>query len=467
MVISWIFNALHPTLLDSIAYCVAAQEMWNDLEERFSHGNTAHPLSSLSRAYALVPQEERQQLVAASRLPSVERAAFMTNSANKSNPNRKPASSRDVSKLFCEHYKMTQHKKDSCFELLGYPEWWDKGKKQPKTKAVNTAQHVETTSGNNNVPINGLTSEQYAQLISMLNLDKIQIPTANFVAMVAKQFGKAVKQIRSDNAPHTTTMMTHTPEILDSNQTTNIDTPPTIPQENRPPVKRNCHPIIVTFMSIYQEIVSLLQPLPTMLPQVIKDTHWQEAMKKELEVLEQNHIWTLEQLPTGKRAIGSKWVYKIKYHLDGTVERYKARLVAKGYTQVEGLDYTELLHRLQNLPRSWSSKYFLGLEVARSPEGIVSSQRKYTLDILQEAGMLGTKHVLFPMEHNHKLAIDDSALLDDPGPEIPMISKSSAIVGVALATVQLTLKRKSVPLRPVKSCKFFCQMRYPSEALTA
>ncbi|XP_022853221.1 uncharacterized protein LOC111374725 [Olea europaea var. sylvestris] len=39
MVISWIFNTLHPTLHDSVAYFVTAHEMWNDLEERFSQGN--------------------------------------------------------------------------------------------------------------------------------------------------------------------------------------------------------------------------------------------------------------------------------------------------------------------------------------------------------------------------------------------------------------------------------------------
>ena len=42
-----------------------------------------------------------------------------------------------------------------------------------------------------------------------------------------------------------------------------------------------------------------------------------------------------------KKAIGCRWIYKVKYNADGFVNRYKARLVAKGYAQTHGVDYEE------------------------------------------------------------------------------------------------------------------------------
>lgn len=46
-------------------------------------------------------------------------------------------------------------------------------------------------------------------------------------------------------------------------------------------------------------------------------------------------------LPEGRKTVGCKWIFSIKYKADGSIDRYKARLVAKGYTQKYGIDYQE------------------------------------------------------------------------------------------------------------------------------
>jgi len=66
---------------------------------------------------------------------------------------------------------------------------------------------------------------------------------------------------------------------------------------------------------------------------------WYNAMQSELAALEANQTWSLTSLPPGKTAIGCRWIYKIKRHSDGTIERHKAQLVAKGYTQLEDIDF--------------------------------------------------------------------------------------------------------------------------------
>jgi hypothetical protein len=62
-------------------------------------------------------------------------------------------------------------------------------------------------------------------------------------------------------------------------------------------------------------------------------------MNVDLTALEKTGTWKLVDLPPHVKPIGCRWVYKIKYHADGSIERYKARLVAKGYNQIEGIDY--------------------------------------------------------------------------------------------------------------------------------
>lgn len=62
-------------------------------------------------------------------------------------------------------------------------------------------------------------------------------------------------------------------------------------------------------------------------------------MDTEIQALIANKTRISIPLPSGKKAIGCKWVYKTKFHVDGFIERNKARLVTQGFTQVIGIDF--------------------------------------------------------------------------------------------------------------------------------
>ena len=69
--------------------------------------------------------------------------------------------------------------------------------------------------------------------------------------------------------------------------------------------------------------------------------NWMAAMQSEFDAIVKNGTWSLCDLPSSKKAIGTKWVYKLKRKTDGSIDRYKARLVAKGYAQEKGIDFDE------------------------------------------------------------------------------------------------------------------------------
>jgi len=80
--------------------------------------------------------------------------------------------------------------------------------------------------------------------------------------------------------------------------------------------------------SYFAAITKIVEP--RYFHQAITDPNWREATVKEIDALALNQTWTIEDLPPGKKPINCKWVYKVKYNSDGSIERYKAGLVIRG-----------------------------------------------------------------------------------------------------------------------------------------
>ncbi|GJR22292.1 ribonuclease H-like domain-containing protein [Tanacetum coccineum] len=87
--------------------------------------------------------------------------------------------------------------------------------------------------------------------------------------------------------------------------------------------------------------VSSISPLPKSYRDVFNDPNWQNDMCHEYHDLIKNNTWTLVPRPIDTNVVHYMWLFRHKYHADGTLSRYKARLVANGSTQIEGIDVDE------------------------------------------------------------------------------------------------------------------------------
>lgn len=83
------------------------------------------------------------------------------------------------------------------------------------------------------------------------------------------------------------------------------------------------------------------EKIPMTFEQATRDSRWRDAINEELRALSKNQTWQIMKLPKGKKLVGCKWVFTIKYNSDETVNKFKAHLVAKGYSQIEGIDSYE------------------------------------------------------------------------------------------------------------------------------
>nr|GEX85893.1 ribonuclease H-like domain-containing protein [Tanacetum cinerariifolium] len=218
-------------------------------------------------------------------------------------------------------------------------------------------KHVAPTSPNNTSPTPPLTTTR-------LQPDVVQTHSQPTVQTLAHPPSPPHKQQASNSTPSTPTTtsivahqqqpaQTPTPTAQHTNQPFIIPDPPTNPnpvsvhlmvtryrvRTNRPNSRLNFH-------------VSLVSPLPRSYREAFNDSSWQTSMRDEYHVLIKNKTWTLLLRPTDTNIVRCMWLFRHKYHADGTLSRYKARLVKNGSTQLKGMFLSQKKNAIEILERA-------------------------------------------------------------------------------------------------------------------
>ena len=95
------------------------------------------------------------------------------------------------------------------------------------------------------------------------------------------------------------------------------------------------------FGSYIAMVTDIIETEPSSYEEASTLSVWRESMMEEYASIMKNNVWEVVPRLEGKSVVTSRWLYKIKYVADDSIEKYKARFVARGFSQVEGVDYDE------------------------------------------------------------------------------------------------------------------------------
>lgn len=96
--------------------------------------------------------------------------------------------------------------------------------------------------------------------------------------------------------------------------------------------------------------------------QALTMDQWRHAIGDEFNAALRNNTWDLVPPNEAPNLVGNKWIFRIKFLPDGSIDKYKARLVAKGFHQRPGIDYHETFSPVVKSP---TIRLVLGLAVKR------------------------------------------------------------------------------------------------------